>query len=112
MALDTLFFDFIDLANKLRPKVVIAENVKGMLAGRAREYVTEILRRLDRFGYYVNYFILDASTVGVPQKRERVFFYAVRKDLWPSSNLPNLKIRTFGRPISKGVCNRNSTKTR
>jgi DNA (cytosine-5)-methyltransferase 1 len=106
--LDTLFFDFIALANKLRPKVVIAENVKGMLAGRAREYVAEVLRRLDKCGYYVNYLILDASTVGVPQKRERIFFYAVRKDLWPSSNLPNLKIRTFGRPILFGSFARDS----
>lgn len=29
--LDTLFFDFIDLAKKLQPKVVVAENVKGLL---------------------------------------------------------------------------------
>lgn len=31
--LDTLFFDFIDLAKKLQPKVVVAENVKGLLLG-------------------------------------------------------------------------------
>ena len=30
---DTLFFDFIDLANELRPKVVMAENVKGIIIG-------------------------------------------------------------------------------
>ena len=29
--LDTLFFDFIDLANELKPKVVVAENVKGLM---------------------------------------------------------------------------------
>ena len=33
--LDTLFFDFIDLAKKLQPKVVIAENVKGAIGGRS-----------------------------------------------------------------------------
>ena len=37
--LDTLFFDFIDLAKKLQPKVVIAENVKGVLLGEAKDYV-------------------------------------------------------------------------
>jgi DNA (cytosine-5)-methyltransferase 1 len=37
--LDTLFFDFIDLAKELQPKVVIAENVKGLLLGNAKEYV-------------------------------------------------------------------------
>ena len=35
--LDTLFFDFIDLAKKLQPKVVVAENVKGLLLGSARD---------------------------------------------------------------------------
>jgi DNA (cytosine-5)-methyltransferase 1 len=31
--LDTLFFDFIDLAKELQPKIVVAENVKGLLLG-------------------------------------------------------------------------------
>ena len=35
--LDTLFFDFIDLAEKLKPKVVIAENVKGITQGEAKK---------------------------------------------------------------------------
>jgi DNA (cytosine-5)-methyltransferase 1 len=79
--LDTLFFDFIDLAKELQPKVVVAENVKGLLLGEARNYVRRILKQFDAAGYYVVYNLLDASTMGVPQKRERVFFTAIRKDL-------------------------------
>jgi DNA (cytosine-5)-methyltransferase 1 len=79
--LDTLFFDFIDLAEKLRPKVVIAENVKGLLHGDAKSYVREIYRQFDEAGYYCQHWLLDASKMGVPQKRERVFFIALRKDL-------------------------------
>ena len=79
--LDTLFFDFIDLAKKLQPKVVVAENVKGLLMGSAIEYVRKIYNDLDNAGYYCQHFLLDASTMGVPQKRERVFFIALRKDL-------------------------------
>lgn len=79
--LDTLFFDFIDLAKKLQPKVVIAENVKGLLLGEAKNYVREIYREFDLAGYYVQHWLLDASKMGVPQKRERVFFIALRKDL-------------------------------
>lgn len=79
--LDTLFFDFIDLAKKLQPKVVIAENVKGLLLGEARQYVSQIYRDFDLAGYYVQHFVLDASKMGVPQKRQRVFFIALRKDL-------------------------------
>jgi DNA (cytosine-5)-methyltransferase 1 len=80
--LDTLFFDFLDLGEKLQPKVIIAENVKGMLLGSAKQYVNKILNRFDEIGYYVDYKLLDASKMGVPQRRERVFFYAIRKDLY------------------------------
>ncbi len=79
--LDTLFFDFIDLAKRLQPKVVIAENVKGLLLGNAKSYVRQIYRELDLAGYYVQHWLLDASKMGVPQRRERVFFIALRKDL-------------------------------
>ena len=80
--LDNLFFDFIDLAKKLQPKVVVAENVKGLLLANAQKYVAEILKQFDEAGYYVDYKLLDASKMGVPQRRERVFFTAIRKDLY------------------------------
>ena len=79
--LDTLFFDFIDLAKELKPKVVIAENVKGLLMGNAKSYVIAIYKAFDEAGYTCQHFLLDASKMGVPQRRERVFFIALRKDL-------------------------------
>lgn len=79
--LDTLFFDFIDLAKKLQPKVVIAENVKGLLLGNAIGYVSRIYREFEEAGYVVQHYLLDAAKMGVPQRRERVFFVALRRDL-------------------------------
>ena len=79
--LDTLFFDFIDLAKELQPKVVVAENVKGLLLGNAKEYVRQIYRDFDKAGYYCQHWLLNASKMGVPQRRERVFFVCLRKDL-------------------------------
>jgi len=79
--LDTLFFDFINLAKELQPKVVVAENVKGLLLGAAKEYVRKIYNAFDEAGYYCQHFLLDASKMGVPQRRERVFFICLRKDL-------------------------------
>ena len=79
--LDTLFFDFINLAKELQPKVVIAENVKGLLMGKAKEYVIEIYNQFEKAGYYCQHFLLNSSTMGVPQRRERVFFICLRKDL-------------------------------
>lgn len=80
--LDVLFFDFIELGKKLKPKVIIAENVKGLLLGEAQKYVNDILIAFDEAGYYVDFKLLNASNMGVPQKRQRVFFYAIRKDIY------------------------------
>jgi DNA (cytosine-5)-methyltransferase 1 len=79
--LDNLFFDFIDLAKELQPKVVVAENVKGLLQGEAKQYVRRIYKEFDEAGYYCQHWLLDASEMGVPQRRERVFFICLRKDL-------------------------------
>ena len=79
--LDTLFFDFIDLAKKLQPKVVVAENVKGLVLGNAKDYVRRIYQGFEDAGYYVKHFLLDAQQMGVPQRRERVFFLCLRKDI-------------------------------
>jgi DNA (cytosine-5)-methyltransferase 1 len=79
--LDTLFFDFIDLSKELQPKVVVAENVKGLLMGEAKAYVRKIYTEFDKAGYYCQHFLLDASKMGVPQRRERLFFICLRKDL-------------------------------
>jgi len=81
--LDTLFFDFIDLAKKLQPKIVVAENVAGMMMGEAKEYVKKVYVEFQNAGYQLRIepYLLDASTMGVPQKRRRVFFVALRNDL-------------------------------
>lgn len=79
--LDTLFFDFIDLAKKLQPKVVVAENVKGLLFGEAKKYVRQIYDGFNDAGYYCKHWLLNAKNMGVPQRRERVFFICLRKDI-------------------------------
>lgn len=79
--LDTLFFDFTDLAKRLQPKVVVAENVKGLLLGEAKQYVRRIYESFDDAGYICQHWLLDAQTMGVPQRRKRVFFVCLRKDL-------------------------------
>ena len=86
--LDDLFFDYIRLAKKLQPKVVIAENVKGIIQGNAKAYVKRIKGEFEKAGYKVQLFLLNAASMGVPQKRERVFFICQRNDL----NFKNLEL--------------------
>jgi len=92
--LDDLFFHFIDLANRLRPRIVVAENVKGLLLGNARGYVKRILEQFRASGYKTQLFLLNSQHMGVPQRRERVFFVATREDL----KLPMLLL-SFGERI-------------
>lgn len=91
--LDDLFFDFLDLAERIKPKVIIAENVKGITVGKAKGYVKMIMARLEEIEYQAQLFLVNAADCGVPQKRERVFFVALRNDIKkPKLKLaPNLK---------------------
>lgn len=78
--LDTLFFDFIELADILKPKIIIAENVKGILLGNAKKYVKNISLALQRAGYIGKAHLLNSKNMGVPENRERVFFIYIRED--------------------------------
>lgn len=78
---DDLFFEYARIVNDIQPKVIIAENVKGLTIGKAKDVLNEILKTLDNIGYEVDYKVLDASDYEVPQKRERTIIIGVRKDL-------------------------------
>ena len=97
--LDDLFFEFIALAERLQPKVVISENVKGLISGHAKGYVKEIFKGFDKAGYNTQLFLMNAAFMGVPQKRERVFFISTRKDL----KLPKVKLEFNEKPIVFGA---------
>lgn len=96
--LDDLFFYFIRIAKKLQPKIVVAENVAGLIKGNARGYVNEIFKAFNAAGYTTQLFFLNAAFMGVPQRRERCFFVARRKDL----NYPKLKMDFQEQPILFG----------
>ena len=96
--LDDLFLYFIEIAKRLQPKVVVAENVKGLITGSAKGWVNQIVGAFNDAGYDVQIFLFNSARMGVPQKRERVFFVAGRKDL----HLPKLKMDFDGKPIPFG----------
>lgn len=96
--LDDLFFDYLNLVEHLKPKVVIAENVKGMLQGNAKGYCKMVIDRFRDIGYKPQLFLVNAADCGVPQKRERVFFIALRNDI----DKPKLVLAPKSRWISAG----------
>lgn len=74
--LDDLFFVFLDTVEKLKPKIVIAENVEGMINGNAKGYINMIAKRFREIGYDVQLFNLNSAFMDVPQARHRIFFVA------------------------------------
>jgi len=93
--LDDLFFHFLDLAERLRPKIIVAENVIGLIRGNAKGYTIEIGRKFRQIGYDAQLFLLNSATMGLPQRRERVFFIAKRNDL----KLPKLQLHFNYEPV-------------
>lgn len=78
---DDLFFEYARILRGLQPKVFVAENVSGLIKGKAKGYFKMILRELKDCGYLVSAKLLDAQWLGVPQQRQRIIFVGVRKDL-------------------------------
>lgn len=79
--LDDLSFVFLDTVEKLKPRVVIMENVEGLLLGEAWSYVQQIYKRFADAGYLVHHWLLKSEQMGVPQRRHRAFFIAVQSGL-------------------------------
>lgn len=75
-----LFLEVMRIADILDPKIIIIENVKGILSMANGSIKDEIIDELEKRGYKADYKILNASQHGVPQKRERVFFIANKID--------------------------------
>lgn len=78
---DDLFFEYIRLIQETQPKTFVAENVTGLVSGKAKGFFKEIMRSLRECGYLVKAKKLNAMWLGVPQMRERVIIIGVRKDL-------------------------------
>lgn len=77
----TLFYPFAKLLNQVRPKVFIAENVKGLVnhdKGRTLEIMIDTFTEA---GYDVSWNVLSAWDYNVAQKRERIFIVGIRNDL-------------------------------
>lgn len=69
-----LFFEFVKFIDIFNPKVVLIENVRGIVTnknGYAKQRIYEIF---EQRGYKVTHKILDSSNYGIPQKRLRNFF--------------------------------------
>ena len=87
---------FIDAVKKLKPKVFMFENVRGLLYSN-KWYFELVLAELKKLGYLIDYRLLNAVNYGIPQNRERLFVFGHRtKFTFPK---PCLKKVTVGEAI-------------
>ena len=98
-----MFFDFLRIADEIRPKVIIAENVKGLTIGEAKEMLNQILNRFEEIGYNVSYKVLDSRYYGVSQTRTRVIFIGVRQDIAEKVGLNFMSIQNVFPPASNVI---------
>jgi DNA (cytosine-5)-methyltransferase 1 len=100
-AIEDLFLEYIRIAKEIQPKVIIAENVKGITMGEARKKLYEFQNLFEKIepGYIVTHHVLNAADYGVPQARERLFFVCIREDVAEKVGINFLNCESITRPI-------------
>ena len=71
-----LFYPFFELVEKKLPKIVILENVTGLLNSHRGQDFKTILSSFCEIGYGVAWRVINARYFGVPQSRPRIFICA------------------------------------
>lgn len=76
-----LFFEMVKILKEKKPRAFIAENVKGLLSANHKQAFPMILKEFSDAGYEVQYYLVNASKFGVPQKRERIIIIGFRDEV-------------------------------
>ena len=78
------------------PKYLCLENVKNLVGKQFKSDFDAWLKRLEYLGYNTRWAVLNSKTCGVPQNRERVFAFSIRKDI-------DTEKYTFPLPFDTGI---------
>ena len=77
----TLFHEFARCVKEIKPKMFLAENVRGLVSHDKGRTLKTIIDVLEGLGYTTQSEILNAAYHGVGQKRERIVIIGIRNDL-------------------------------
>lgn len=69
----TMFFEVARIIKVKKSKLILLENVKGLLNHDKGKTFSVILQTLEELGYRTQWMVLNSKFFGVPQNRERVF---------------------------------------
>lgn len=90
-----LYLDCLRIIEHKKPKVVLFENVKGLLSSKhqnGKKLIDVIKGDLEKLSYLVNYKVVNASDYGVPQNRERLILVGIRKDIGKIFEFPVVQV--------------------
>lgn len=83
---NSLFLEFARFVEEFRPKMIVLENVVGLLTHRDGATLEKTIEAFEGLGYSTDWRILNAASFGVPQKRERFILLGARDSgeiAWP-----------------------------
>nr|WP_322814317.1 DNA cytosine methyltransferase [Chloroflexus sp.] len=75
----SLYKAMVETIRITKPKIFIAENVKGLLMRHNKSSLHQILEDFKSLGYEISYKLYNAADYGVPQIRERVFIVGTQQ---------------------------------
>ena len=93
----TLFSDFAKILKEIKPKMFLAENVKGLATHDKGKTLQVMLDVFQEVGYDVTYKVLNSLDYGVAQKRQRILIIGTRKDIKKKIGIDY----TFPKPYKK-----------
>lgn len=82
-----LFFQAMRIAKECNAKVIILENVKGIINCGGGSVFNDMVTELDSNGYDFKFHIVEACHAGAAHRRSRFFLIALRRDLIISTTI-------------------------
>lgn len=101
--IEDLFLEYIRVANGLQAKVMIAENVAGLLESAAAKKFSFFFNEIEKIGYTMTYFKLNAKDYGTSQSRTRVFIVGIRNDVLDDLGIDRLCLYNLLKPKPQAI---------
>lgn len=76
----TMFYYFAQIIDELKPKVFLAENVRGLISHDGGKTLQTMISIYEKLGYNVTWHLVKANDYNVAQKRERIIIVGIKKE--------------------------------
>jgi DNA (cytosine-5)-methyltransferase 1 len=99
----TLFYDLARCVKQLKPKLILGENVKGLVSHDNGKTLDVIINSFKEIGYHVQFKVLNSNDYNVAQKRERIIIIGIREDVFEKKGEFNFPSAQEYKPVLRDV---------